>query len=150
AKLRLDTASTRRQPMPRPPHHAAAALALLACLFSAQVARADILVNGNFEQGPGIPDLYPIYPVPPGEASLTGWTVTGGAVEIVTDNYWVPLSGHRSLALCSSGPGSIEQSFATSSGSVYRVTFWLSGEPFTSRTIKNLRVTAGATTQDFT
>ena len=31
-----------------------------------------------------------------------------------------------------------------------RVTFWISGEPFTTPTIKNLRVTAGGTVQDFT
>src|SRR5262249_34148864 len=33
---------------------------------------------------------------------------------------------------------------------VYRLTFWLSGEPFSSPTVKTLRLTAGATTQDQT
>jgi len=136
--------------MPRTPHRSATAVAILACLLFGRASRADILVNGNFEDGPVIPQLYPIYPVAPSDGSLTGWTVTDGSIEIVTDNYWVPLSGHRSVALCSTGPGSIEQAFATSSGSIYRVTFWISGEPFTTPTIKNLRVTAGATVQDFT
>jgi hypothetical protein len=62
----------------------------------------------------------------------------------------VPLSGTRSVALSSSGPGAIEQTFTTSAGAVYRLTFWLSGEPFSSPTLKHLRVTVGPTTQDYT
>ncbi len=114
------------------------------------VANAQLLVNGNFEAGPVIPQANPILAVAPGSTALTGWTVTGGAVSIITDNYWVPLSGSRSLALSSTGPGAIEQSFATSSGSVYRLTFWLSGEPFSTPTLKHLRVSAGGTLQDYT
>jgi choice-of-anchor C domain-containing protein len=88
--------------------------------------------------------------VAPGNDSLSGWTVTGGAINIVTDNYWVPLSGHRSIVLSSSGPGAIEQSISTAPGAVYRLTFWVSGEPFSSPTIKHVRLTAGASTQDQT
>ena len=127
----------------------AAAFVILAGLCSGPVSRAEGLVNGNFEQGPAIPQANPIYAVAPGNTALTGWTVTGGTISIVTDNYWVPLSGHRSLELSSSGPGNIEQSFASSAGSVYRLTFWITGEPFSSPTIKHLRVTAGPTTQDY-
>ena len=131
-------------------HHSVAALAILVGLLNAQVSGAADLVNGNVEQGPSIPQANPLYPVAPGNTALTGWTVTGGAVTIVTDNYWVPLSGHRSLALSSTGAGSIEQAVATSAGSTYRITFWMSGEPFSSPTIKHLRLTAGAVFQDFT
>jgi choice-of-anchor C domain-containing protein len=88
--------------------------------------------------------------VAPGNDALSGWTVSGGAINIVTDNYWVPLSGHRSIVLSSSGPGAIEQDIATAPGAVYRLTFWLSGEPFSSPTLKHVRLTAGATTQDQT
>lgn len=136
--------------MRRALHHSVAALAILAGVFNAKASRAGDLVNGNIEQGPAIPQANPIYAVAPGNTALTGWTVTGGAVSIVTDGYWVPLSGHRSLALSSTGAGSIEQSVATAAGSTYRITFWMSGEPFSSPTIKHLRVTAGAEFQDFT
>ena len=123
---------------------------LVAGLCAAGASWADLLVNGNFEQGPAISAQNPIYSVAPGSTALTGWTVTGGAIDIVTDDYWVPLSGHRSVALSSTGPGSIEQALATSPGAVYRLTFWISGEPFSSPTIKHLRLTAGAAVQDET
>jgi len=135
-----------KRPMLRP----LAAAVLFAGLCAAHLSWADLLVNGSFEQGPTIPSLNPIMTVAPGNDALAGWTVTSGAIEIVTDNYWVPLSGHRSIVLSSSGPGSIAQDIATAPGAVYRLTFWLSGEPFSSPTIKHLRLTAGATTQDQT
>lgn len=114
-------------------------------------ARAQLLVNGNFESGPAIPPASPILAVAPGGTALTGWSVVLGAVNIVTDNYWVPLSGTRSLVLSNaSGAGAIQQDIATSPGSVYRLTFWLSGEPFSTPTLKHLRVNAGPVQQDYT
>jgi choice-of-anchor C domain-containing protein len=133
-----------RSPLIRP----LTAAVLTAGLLAAQASWADLLVNGNFEQGPSIPSLNPIMAVAPGNDALSGWTVSGGAINIVTDNYWVPLSGHRSIVLSSSGPGAIEQDIATAPGAVYRLTFWLSGEPLSSPTLKHVRLTAGATTQD--
>jgi choice-of-anchor C domain-containing protein len=123
---------------------------LTAGLCVASTAGADLLVNGSFEAGPTIPSLNPIFTVAPGGTALTGWTVTGGAINIIADNYWVPLSGHRSLELSNTGPGAIQQDLATSAGSIYRLTFWISGEPFSSPTIKHLRLTAGSTVQDQT
>lgn len=122
---------------------------LSVALLAATSARAQLLVNGNFEQGPVIPLVNPIFAVASGNTALTGWTVVGGAIGIITDNYWEPLSGQRSVELSSTGPGEIEQAFATSSGASYRVTFWLTGEPFSSPTLKHLRVTAGSATQDY-
>ena len=130
--------------------HSAAAITLIVGLLLGPIARADVLTNGNFEDGPTISAANPVFAVAPGNGALTGWTVTAGAIDIVTDNYWVPLSGHRSIVLSSTGPGSIEQAFATGVGAVYRLTFWMSGEPFSSPTIKNLRVTAGSMVQDYT
>jgi len=121
-----------------------------ALLLAAGPARAQFISNGSFEQGPAIPLANPIFAVAPGNTALTGWTVSGGAISIITDNYWVPQSGHRSVELSSTGPGAIEQTFATSTGANYRLTFWLTGEPFSSPTLKHLRVTVGATVQDYT
>ena len=69
---------------------------LVAGLCAAHAARAQMLANGDFEQGPVIPPLNPIFSVAPGNAALNGWTVVGGAICIITDNYWVPISGQRS------------------------------------------------------
>src|SRR5262249_42021517 len=91
-----------------------------------------------------------ILAVPPGDPSLTGWTVVGGAINIVSDGYWVPLSGTRSVELSSSGPGSIQQAIATAPGAIYRVTFWVSGEPFSLPSLKHLRTAGGETVTDQT
>jgi choice-of-anchor C domain-containing protein len=125
------------------------AIALGASLALASFARADMLTNGGFESGAAVPATG-ILAVPPGSPALTGWTVLGGAINIVTNDYWACLSGVRSVELSSSGPGAIQQTFTSVSGSVYRLTFSMSGEPFSVPTIKNLRVQAGATTQDYT
>jgi len=135
----------------RSPHLRPLAAALLvAGLCAAHAARADMLVNGNFEQGPSITQANPILSVAPGGTALTGWTVVGGAINIITDGYWVPVSGHRSVQLSSAGPGGIEQSFSTAPGAVHRLTFWISGQGHSSPTIKHLRLTAGSTVQDYT
>ena len=125
---------------------------LLTCVLlaaSAPGARAQLLVNGNFEQGPAMSAASPVLTVAAGSTNLTGWTVGGTGVNIVTDGYWVPLSGQRSVALLNS-PGHIQQSFATAPGAGYRLTFWLSGEPFSLPSLKHLRVTAGPTLADYT
>ena len=118
--------------------------------FFATTARADsLLINGNFEEGPVIQPGFFKYTVQPGSTALTGWTVNGGAINVVTEDYWVPPFGHRSIELSNTGPGIIEQTFASTPGASYRVTFWISGEPGSSPAIKHLQVGAGALAQDF-
>jgi choice-of-anchor C domain-containing protein len=134
-----------------------AAVAVAGLSLLALPVHAALLANGNFEDGPVIPLANPVLAVSPGNVVLNGWSVSDGIVCIVTDNYWVPLSGHRSVCLSdmrpgstSTVPGSLEQSFASAPGAVYRLTFWMSGEPFSTPTLKHLRVTAASATQDFT
>lgn len=136
---------------------ATAALAALSLFAVPMRARAALLVNGNFEDGPAIPPANPIFAVAPGNTLLNGWTVSDATVCVITNNYWVPLSGQRSVCLSdmrpgsvSTTPGSIQQTFASAPGAVYRLTFWMSGEPFSAPTLKHLRVNAAAVTQDFT
>jgi choice-of-anchor C domain-containing protein len=110
---------------------------------------SDILTNGGFETGPAIAPSPGTQTVSPGSTALTGWSVNGGAITIYTSSYWAPQAGSRSVALSASGPGAISQSFTSSAGAPYRLTFWLSGEPFTTPIVKHLRVQAGAVTQDY-
>ena len=78
----------------------AAVLAMLfTCVLGPSRAGAQLLVNGNFEAGPAIPPIQALLAVGVGGTALPGWSVVGGAVTIVTDNYWVPLSGARSVVL---------------------------------------------------
>jgi choice-of-anchor C domain-containing protein len=133
---------------PRPP----SALALALCCALVAVARAgatEMLINGGFESGPTIPATPGTQSVPPGSTALDGWSVVGGAITIVTDTYFQPQAGSRSLALSATGPGGISQTFATSTGAPYRLRFWLSGEPFTTPVVKHLRVQAGSVVHDY-
>ena len=70
----------------------------------------------------------------------------GGAINIVTNDYWACLSGVRQCELSSSGPGAIQQTDSPrSSGSVYRLTFSISrASRSRRRRSSNLRVQAGA------
>ncbi len=135
----------------------AAVFAALSLCSVPTLAHAALLANGNFEDGPAIPPTNPILAVAPGTGVLNGWTVSDATVCVVTDNYWVPLSGQRSVCLSdmrpgsvSTTPGSIQQTFASAPGAVYRFTFWMSGEAFSAPTIKHLRVNAGGTVQNYT
>lgn len=141
----------------RPVHPRAAVLTLSLLMLCAPLAGADVLVNGNFEDGPAISPTEAMLAVPAGNPALPGWTVTSGTVVVITDVYWVPLSGTRSLNLSdnrpsstSTVPGAIQQTFSSAPGATYRLTFWVSGEPFSAPTIKHLRVNAGPVQQDYT
>ena len=67
------------------------------------------------------------------ETAIDGWIVTRAPIELMTDAYWEPAQGTRSLALnATSAPGGIGQTIPTYAGVAYRVDFQLSGEPFTT------------------
>ena len=132
-------------------------MSLLTLSLCVPRAHAQILVNGNFESGPAIPPLDAMLALGAGSTVVPGWTVSAGTVVLISDVYWVPPSGARSVNLSdnrpagtSTVPGSIQQTFASAQGATYRLTFWVSGEPFSLPTIKHLRVNAGPVQQDFT
>ena len=139
------------------PNRPCAVVLLLSCLaMCPPIADAQVLVNGNFENGPPIPPLDAMLAVGTGSTAIPGWTVSSGTVVVVSDVYWVPLSGTRSMNLSdnrpsstSTVPGAIEQTFDSAPGATYRLTFWLSGEPFSTPTLKHLRVNAGPVQQDY-
>lgn len=133
-------------------HHLVALVLALSCALGPvpDAGATDLLTNSGFETGPAIPPAQAIQAVAPGSTALTAWAVVGGSITIVTDSYWAPQAGTRSVALSATGPGGITQTFASTAGAPYRLSFWLSGEPFTSPTVKHLRVQAGAVTQDYT
>jgi len=85
-----------------------------ALLTSAQAA--NFIINGDFES-PVVLGLFLTTPV------LPGWTVSGN-VDVI-NSYWQPSQGNQSLDMVgNTGPGTfIEQSFATTPGLSYRLTF---------------------------
>jgi choice-of-anchor C domain-containing protein len=131
----------------------------LGLLALASTAHAqNLVVNPSFEAtGPaGITTRFTCNCVPPGFV----WTVGGAGVDLV-QTYWAPQDGIQSLDLNqdtqgpATPPGSISQTIATTPGAVYRVSFWMAGNPDHTRApddgpaIKTMDVSFGPVTQSF-
>jgi choice-of-anchor C domain-containing protein len=90
-------------------------------------ANANLIVNGSFEQGtdPGV-----WAQLPNGSTDIVGWVVGPDAIDY-KGTYWVASDGGRSLDLDNSpGFGGIMQTFATTPGETYEVTFDFAGNPY--------------------
>jgi choice-of-anchor C domain-containing protein len=120
----------------------------LALVLAPGMARANLLVNGSFETGPTLPAFGSML-INAGATTLTGWTIGGVNLEYVNETVWVPADGTRSLALSGTGAGSLSQSFTTVPGSLYTVSFALSGELHLDPYVRHVRVAAAGQSQDF-
>lgn len=109
---------------------------------------ASVVTNGGFESGPAMTPAGEVA-IPAGSTALPGWTVGGGGVLYVSDIYWAPYQGTRSLTLNSTAAGSVSQTFATAPGATYMVGFVMTGEPFTSPAFKHMRVSAAGQSADY-
>ena len=107
---------------------------------------SNLLVNGSFEQGPSQGDFATIVA---GASGLTGWNVTQGNIEDI-GAYWQAADGSHSLDMSGSTAGAIAQTFATTAGQVYDVTFDLAGNPDdVLHTVHSLNVSAAGQSQTF-
>ena len=103
-------------------------VALLALVFSAGLARANLLVNGSFETPLAPPSSFSTLFVSSQE--LTGWSIGGptndSSIDLVENGYWPAFDGMQSVDL-SGTPGPtgtfIEQIFATVQGQPYTLSF---------------------------
>lgn len=120
----------------------------LFAVASAPAQAGPILLNGSFELGPPEFSIHDI-DILPGSTEITGWTVTGGGVDLLEDP-WDVLDGIRAIDLDLRSPGGIEQTFATAIGSSYLVSFWVSGNPEGGDPLKRLRAAAGGVSLDYT
>jgi choice-of-anchor C domain-containing protein len=131
---------------------AIAILAWSVLLFTGARAEANMLVNGSFEVGPALGGAV-LVDLAGGSTAITGWTVGGNFVDYCGPAVWNISNGIRNVDLDGnhnySDNGSISQSFATTIGQQYNVTFDLSGNPVYYPLIKKLLVTAGASSQVF-
>ena len=120
-------------------------LGLIVGLGVAQnAAAANLLVNGGFEVPVQGPPNFATFNVPAGSSLITGWNVVQGNVDLATDANYGP--GNNTLHLTSvqdidligdtngSGGvfGGLSQSFATTIGQTYRLTFDYSHNPGTA------------------
>src|SRR5262249_6080253 len=88
--------------------------------------RGNLLVKCSFAQGPTIGNWLALNV---GSKEIKGWVVTRAQIDLV-GVYWPAAEGKRSLDLHGSpGLGGISQTFATTAGKTYLVTFMLAGNP---------------------
>lgn len=82
-------------------------------------AAASLIVNGGFEA----PVATPPFQTLTGN-QLTGWTIISGSIDLI-NGYWPAFEGKQSIDLAGStrNGGSLEQTFATTIGESYLLTF---------------------------
>jgi hypothetical protein len=133
------------------------ALAILLAVAAAAHGQT-LITNGNFEEGTGQPAAGSYVRFFPGNSSITGWTI------ITDDLAWLngtlpqfginPSSGNLFLDLTGDSDaaphGGVQQSFSTSIGATYRVTFDLGTGTGACVGPVSLMVSAGAASQTFT
>ncbi|MFF3336400.1 choice-of-anchor C family protein [Streptomyces sp. NPDC002888] len=106
----------------------------------------DHFENGGFES-PKL--MQPVKTVPTGD-SIGPWKVVTGDVDLVSSGYWSVAEGSQSLDLNGYGPGEVSQTFATTPGTTYTVTYSLAGNPDQQPTVKTGKVLVdGQDVQDF-
>ncbi|TRU91680.1 MAG: choice-of-anchor C family protein [Microcystis novacekii Mn_MB_F_20050700_S1] len=113
------------------------------------VQATNLIQNGSFETATVNPG--PFLQLNAGSTVITGWTVSQGSIDYI-GTYWQASDGGRSLDMQGIGSGKIEQTFNTTIGATYRVTFDLAGNTFGGsaiNAIKQMRVSAGVSSADF-
>jgi choice-of-anchor C domain-containing protein/LSD1 subclass zinc finger protein len=89
----------------------------------------NLIVNGSFEEGPDAEGTGTGFqPLPEGSTAIRGWVVTRGSIDLI-GSYWQHAEGQRSLDLNGLVRGGVAQTFKTTKGQRYRVTFSMSGNP---------------------
>lgn len=96
-----------------------------AALAFACGASAATISNGSFETGPN-PGSFSTLGT--GSTAITDWTVTAGTIDYI-GSYWMAQDGSRSLDLAGNSPGAISQTFATTNGQAYRISYWIGRNP---------------------
>jgi choice-of-anchor C domain-containing protein len=122
--------------------------AVLAFCFARPVHAGPILLNGSFELGPDIPtnDIL----IADGSSEILGWLVIGGTIDYLGPP-WDVSDGFRAIDL--NGRDSvfsgIQQTFATTVGQAYTVSFDFAGNPQGLPDEKSLRVAVDGFSRDY-
>lgn len=112
-------------------------------------AHANLISNGTFAAPSCASSSYCEYSA--GSTAITGWTVTGNTVDLITGYWQAPPGGGNSVDLDGVGPGGVAStSFATSNGGEYVLTFDLSGNPDGNLGPHTVAVDVDGTIQNFT
>lgn len=98
----------------------------LALACTAGAASAASIVNGSFETGPAFSGGFTTLGT--GSNAIAGWTVSAGTIDYI-GSHWVAQDGARSIDLAGNSPGALSQTFATTFGHGYRITYWIGRNP---------------------
>lgn len=97
---------------------------------TAGTAKANLLLNGDFESVTAPLNEVHLLTLAPGDTALTGWSITGPTIDVVGKNYWLPAGGDYSVDLTgTSGAGGIQQTITTQVGKKYLVTLDIAPNP---------------------
>ena len=116
---------------------------------------ASLIINGSFEDAPPVGRYLNLAK---GNTSVRGWTVTGEGVDLVSTGYWLSSEGKNAIDLDGSArsqltppyvQGGIAQTFATTPGTRYRVTFDMAGNPNQLPKVKPMRISAAGQSAQF-
>ena len=97
--------------------------------------------NASFETGTYVDNGFGFEQLNAGDTSLDGWTVEAGSVDWV-GTYWPAQDGSMSIDMSGLDSGTLSQTFATTIGSNYTVSFYLSGNPAGPPAVKTLDLSA--------
>ncbi|MGN6547112.1 MAG: cadherin domain-containing protein, partial [Aureliella sp.] len=106
---------------------------------------SDIAVDGLFREAAD-PGAFTNYTT---GASLGGWTVSSGNVDLMGTGAQASPLGGRSIDLNGSAAGEISQTLTTVAGRHYQIIFNVSGNFGSGEATKDFRVSAGGTSQDY-
>jgi choice-of-anchor C domain-containing protein len=130
------------------------ALGLVAAIAlpGASLAAFTGLTNGSFEDlnATYVDNGFGFQQLNAGDASIDGWTVDAGSVDWI-GLYWPAPDGDMSIDMSGADAGTLSQTFETTIGNTYTVSFLLSGNPAGDPAVKTLDVSAtGGAVANFT
>ena len=99
----------------------------MSALIVTPVQATNLIQNGSFETATVNPGSF--LQLDAVSTAITGWTVSQGTIDYI-GTAWQASEGARSLDLQGLASGGIQQTFNTTIGETYRVTFDLAGNPF--------------------
>jgi choice-of-anchor C domain-containing protein len=115
------------------------ALALGLGLSHSALAGPNLVADGNFSSPSGGGSFVSYA----GNSSMGPWTVTGSGVDLIGAYWQAPNGIGGSVDLDGSAPGGLTQQLATAAGQLYQLSFYLSGNPDGSPSVKSLGISIG-------
>ncbi len=102
---------------------------IMVMLFGS-TAQTAVFTNGSFEDGRYNQGSNDFNTLASGSIIIDGWVVGGAGIDWI-NAYWTAADGTKSIDLAGTpvGPGSISQTFDTTSGKLYDVSFAMAGNP---------------------